>query len=329
MSICQWCITDICAADLSPHQIIHAQRLTFQQRLREQIEREILYLSRNRCAPPSFDTAKFERIDARALEDARSKEGPLQSLYRSFVDNSERQASAMKIATLMREQALALHQEALRSHSILQREIESSISRYQERLLCVAISVAEEVKIYIAESLSPSPTKSKDVKLLRAHAASLVNSDGGQIARPADIEYEALKQSVREEDCYKCVCCGRNCSTTELHVHHVIPLFQNGTNHRRNLVTLCYSCHNKQHPGFKVTRNQPIRRKPAKKAAVAATDLFTVIVTAAPQRATPARRHAIPRSRKGWMDCPNCLSAIQLAMDEDTICPECGWTNEQ
>lgn len=32
-----------------------------------------------------------------------------------------------------------------------------------------------------------------------------------------------------------------------------------------------------------------------------------------------------PRSRKGWMDCPDCLSSIQLENGQDTECPECGW----
>lgn len=32
-----------------------------------------------------------------------------------------------------------------------------------------------------------------------------------------------------------------------------------------------------------------------------------------------------PRSRKGWMDCPDCLSSIQLTPNEPAECTECGW----
>lgn len=33
----------------------------------------------------------------------------------------------------------------------------------------------------------------------------------------------------------------------------------------------------------------------------------------------------VPRSRSGWMDCPNCLSSIQLKNRESPECPECHW----
>lgn len=84
-----------------------------------------------------------------------------------------------------------------------------------------------------------------------------------------------------------------------------------------------------QDPGVQISRNQSLRRKPAKQATQAATDLFTERASTATQGTTIARRHAIPRSRKGWIDCPNCLSSIQLVTDEGTMCPECGWIEEQ
>jgi hypothetical protein len=36
----------------------------------------------------------------------------------------------------------------------------------------------------------------------------------------------------------------------------------------------------------------------------------------------------VPRSRSGWMDCPNCLSSIQLKSKESPECPECHWSAE-
>ena len=33
----------------------------------------------------------------------------------------------------------------------------------------------------------------------------------------------------------------------------------------------------------------------------------------------------VPRSRKGWMDCPNCLSSIELFVGEKPECVECDW----
>ena len=43
------------------------------------------------------------------------------------------------------------------------------------------------------------------------------------------------------------------------HVHHIIPLSKLGTNEDANLVTLCYQCHNRQHKGFRVTRQRSAR----------------------------------------------------------------------
>jgi DNA polymerase III epsilon subunit family exonuclease len=62
------------------------------------------------------------------------------------------------------------------------------------------------------------------------------------------------------EDGFLCCICRRSISQSELHVHHIIPLASGGTNNYNNLVTLCYTCHNRQHEGFDVTRFRPIKR---------------------------------------------------------------------
>jgi len=36
----------------------------------------------------------------------------------------------------------------------------------------------------------------------------------------------------------------------------------------------------------------------------------------------------LPTSRKGWMDCPRCLSSVQVDPDETPKCVECGWPEE-
>jgi hypothetical protein len=39
----------------------------------------------------------------------------------------------------------------------------------------------------------------------------------------------------------------------------------------------------------------------------------------------------IPRSRKGWMDCPDCRSSVRVDPAGEIIyaCPECGWSQEE
>lgn len=49
----------------------------------------------------------------------------------------------------------------------------------------------------------------------------------------------------------------------------------------------------------------------------------------APAAKTPrARASKVPTSRKGWMDCPQCLSSVQLDPDDDPTCAECGWPED-
>ncbi|OYR38693.1 HNH endonuclease [Halorubrum sp. Hd13] len=56
---------------------------------------------------------------------------------------------------------------------------------------------------------------------------------------------------VREEDNYTCQNCQRSSYTdnVELHVHHIVPLKDGGSNKKSNLTTLCKECHNAIHTG--------------------------------------------------------------------------------
>lgn len=48
------------------------------------------------------------------------------------------------------------------------------------------------------------------------------------------------------------------------------------------------------------------------------------ITPPAPKQARKASTKQ-PKSRKGWMDCPDCLSSIELIPGEQRECVECGW----
>jgi len=49
----------------------------------------------------------------------------------------------------------------------------------------------------------------------------------------------------------------------------------------------------------------------------------------APRRYTRRKTEKTPHSRKGWMDCPDCLSSIKIIPGEDPCCVECGWRKNQ
>jgi 5-methylcytosine-specific restriction endonuclease McrA len=57
-------------------------------------------------------------------------------------------------------------------------------------------------------------------------------------------EYDRLKMRVLERDVWKCQCCG---SPANLQVHHLVYRSQLGADALDNLITLCVSCHRRQH----------------------------------------------------------------------------------
>ena len=54
-----------------------------------------------------------------------------------------------------------------------------------------------------------------------------------------------LSRQARARDDYECGNCH---ATTDLHVHHIVPLSKGGTNNLSNLRTLCEDCHKRLHP---------------------------------------------------------------------------------
>jgi len=71
---------------------------------------------------------------------------------------------------------------------------------------------------------------------------------------PPDWEFRTTK--VKERD----GCCCQNCGRTEhLQVHHKKPVGGGGTHHLFNLISLCRSCHVKQHPS--VIKSKLARRE--------------------------------------------------------------------
>lgn len=53
-----------------------------------------------------------------------------------------------------------------------------------------------------------------------------------------------IRKAVNERDRGFCVYCGSDRNTA---IHHIKPRAEGGTDYIENLVTLCYSCHMKQH----------------------------------------------------------------------------------
>lgn len=59
-------------------------------------------------------------------------------------------------------------------------------------------------------------------------------------------KWAALRARIIQRDGYACTRCG---ATHSLEVHHVTPVVAGGSQHPRNLATLCHACHHAQHHG--------------------------------------------------------------------------------
>lgn len=93
------------------------------------------------------------------------------------------------------------------------------------------------------------------LRVMRAYHLGIL-SGGARLSRPPDDVWEVIARDVRRQDRMRCLICGK--MNEVLHVHHMIPLSEYGTNHSRNLVTLCYSCHRAQHPNINFSIDTPV-----------------------------------------------------------------------
>ncbi|MBV0926237.1 HNH endonuclease [Halomicroarcula limicola] len=59
-------------------------------------------------------------------------------------------------------------------------------------------------------------------------------------------DWTTRRETVLQRDDYQCQNCGRS-SSQDLHVHHIVPLKDGGSNRLSNLKTLCASCHDAIH----------------------------------------------------------------------------------
>ena len=62
---------------------------------------------------------------------------------------------------------------------------------------------------------------------------------------PYPDDWSDLSNAVKRRDSYRCTNC--EAVDVEIHVHHIVPLSQGGSNEMDNLVTLCDICHREEH----------------------------------------------------------------------------------
>lgn len=261
LSICQWCVTELSKSETSPEKILRELRNSEIAKLEKIAANELAYLQSLSAPPPQAPIAALEQVSQYADTSVRRDEGIMQSLYRSLIDDTKRRSEVAALSVHRKDNLIAGHRQAVSDHMLYQAEIDAKTRKNEAFTLQIPELAEAEILKFLTEAKVSEPKKSKEVRLIRASTAKLIDFHRNEYERPVQLGYEEQKKRIRMRDSYKCVRCERGFAQGELHVHHVIPLSRRGTNADANLVTLCHPCHNKQHPDIQVTRIFPIKRR--------------------------------------------------------------------
>lgn len=92
------------------------------------------------------------------------------------------------------------------------------------------------------------------IKIIRAHNKGLILADRRATPYPRHWNFTSVR--IRHEDGWQCNRCKRRRDDHPelvLHAHHIVHHANGGSNDRTNLVTLCFACHQRQHPGIRMS----------------------------------------------------------------------------
>jgi hypothetical protein len=83
-----------------------------------------------------------------------------------------------------------------------------------------------------------------NMSIAGVHAQEILQAPEPPLQGPVERDWPEWREDVRVRDGHKCQKCG---SKNDLEVHHIYPACLGGANSFGNLITLCFSCHNKVH----------------------------------------------------------------------------------
>lgn len=95
---------------------------------------------------------------------------------------------------------------------------------------------------------------SVEIKIIRAFKKGLLLHGRQYTARPKNWAFTAAQLKHRDQEkCNLCDDSRMDKPDLVLHAHHIVHRSYGGSNNRKNLVVLCYSCHQKQHPDIVIS----------------------------------------------------------------------------
>jgi len=255
-SICQYCVTYI-IQNYSPLSAIIENR---QSKIRKKCQNVLLTgeLSKSNEPKPPIMAEKQSIIQKceRLVIDSESFGS---WLYRSIVSDSKRKEDIQRICSEEMKKEKVKYQADYNNYLL---EYETFVDRRTTYENNLELNVEGKLNELLRDTVNKKGIiEENEAKLYRAYYYGYVNKNGALSNRLDEALMSDVRNKILYQDNYKCIICGKGGSNIELHIHHIIPLSKFGTNNYINLVPLCYSCHNEQHKGIKVTRHKQIHRK--------------------------------------------------------------------
>lgn len=143
--------------------------------------------------------------------------------------------------------------EYIKKHKTLAVDLQNKSNEKVDRIR------KEEYEKLLKGEYTPDDITQKEKYFLwiyRAYVYFLLSENRSILERPSEELWGKIRKHIIFTDGHKCNKCKKENKNLEYHLHHIIPLQEYGTNHENNLVLLCHSCHQRQHKGFKISKNK-------------------------------------------------------------------------
>lgn len=282
--ICQWCINDLTnehytfeeakdqvkklAAKICDKPDCPIEPISIDEHdLELSTNRAVNRLLGDRPEPPRL-TFNSYAARCKAIEKIKSQENAIETVFKSIFCSKNRENAIQEIVETEKQNCINSHQQDIATYEKESADYEHKFKLLQSNRINDAIRnnenefikyktehkkylyLLEEKKKEAYINIISTNEYNKNIrpifiKHLRAYHLRMISSN--KVSREVATLYDIPKGSV-------CFLCKKK--EFENHFHHIIPIDKYGTNEPNNIVFLCYSCHNKQHKGFTVTRNK-------------------------------------------------------------------------
>lgn len=122
----------------------------------------------------------------------------------------------------------------------------------------------EKIKYFLENPTTHDYKMTQDevnqVYIYRALQKGIINANGTFSERLSPEESHDIRKKIILSDGLVCGKCNKS-GNFEFHLHHIVPLHKYGTNNPSNLILLCFSCHQKQHRDFRISKNFNLDKK--------------------------------------------------------------------